>query len=370
MSFSVILNMLKLMDIYILKQFLSKFIATMISFISIFIIVDVIDHLDKFIDTEITRDEIFQYYMYTLPWYVSIGLPMSLLLATVFCRGLLQRRNELTAIKASGISLRRVSMSLLIFGFITSIFSFYFENILVAPSLHKRAEIEVEYFQKSRNKRKVKNQDIYLQVGKNQVLYIKRFDFKNNTAHNISLQKYDGNNISLRIDAPMMTWDDNSGKWRIPTYRTRSNLSPEFIKYGYSPSDTLIQMDFTPVDLTKQSVKPEEMNYWELKSFVERLRQNGILEPRWTVNLHFKPAFAFSSIIMVIFGLSLSVRKPRSSMAVGLGVSIFIIFLYYGAIKFGQSMGYKGEMDPLLSVWIGNIIFFTTGIFLFLKTRS
>lgn len=358
------------MDIYIIKQFLSKFIATMISFISIFVIVDVIDHLDKFIDTEITRDEIFQYYMYTLPWYISIGLPMSLLLATVFCMGILQRRNELTAIKASGISLRRVSLSLLIFGFTVSVFSFYFENILVAPSLHKRAEIEVKYFQKSRNKRKVNNQDIYMLLSKNQVLFIKRFDFKNNTAHNISLQKYDQNNISLRVDAPMMIWDGDSNMWNIPNFRTRSNLSSEHISYVYSPTDTLINLDFTPIDLTRQSVKPEEMNYWELKSFVDRLQQNGILEPRWSVNLHFKPAFAFSSIIMVIFGLSLSVRKPRSSMAVGLGVSIFIIFLYYGAIKFGQSMGYKGVMDPMLSVWMGNIIFFTTGIYLFFKTRS
>ncbi len=362
--------MIKLLDRYMLRQYAGNFIAAMISFITIFIVVDVIDHLDKFIDTEITRDEIFQYYIYTLPWYVSIGLPMALLLSTVFCMGLLQRRNELTAMKASGISIHRVSISILAIGVISTVFTFYFENLIVAPSLHKRAQIEMEYFQSSRAKRAIKKQDIFRQIDRDKILYIKRFNFKNNTAYNVSLQEYEGANIKYRLDAPVMNWDADSESWRLPAYRVRTAFGDDTLKFYYMDKDTLVTMDFSPVDLTKESVKPEEMNYWELEQFVQKLRDNGIKDPRWEVNLHFKMAFAVSSLLMILFGLSLSIMKPRSNMAVGMGMSIFIIFLYYGAIKFGQSLGYKGVVDPLLSVWAGNIIFFVVGGYLFARTRS
>ncbi|NQU67597.1 MAG: YjgP/YjgQ family permease [Candidatus Marinimicrobia bacterium] len=362
--------MIKLLDRYIINQFVSKFIGSMIAFLTIFIIVDVIDHLDKFIDTDITRNEIFKYYFHTLPWYISIGMPMALLLSTVFSLGLLQKRNELTAIKASGISLKRVTISLILIGFLSIVFSFYFENLVVAPSMHKRAEIELEYFQSARSKRAVKSREIYRQVEKNKILYTKRFNFKTNTAHNISLQTFENNNILSRLDAPTMSWDESTEKWRLPVSRVRTDLADDNRKFQLFESDSLLTLDFTPVDLTAQSVKPEEMNYWELDAFVDRLNINGIKDPRWVVNLHFKPAFAFSSFIMILFGLSLSVQRPRSSMAVGLGVSIFVIFLYYGAIKFGQSMGYKGMIEPWLSVWLGNFIFLLIGGYMFMKTKS
>ena len=86
--------------------------------------------------------------------------------------------------------------------------------------------------------------------------------------------------------------------------------------------------------------------------------------------MHFKTAFACSSFLMILFGLSLSVQKPRTNIGIGIGLSIFTIFIYYATLKFGQSMGYKGIINPFLSVWGANIIFLTIGIFLYSKSRT
>ena len=96
----------------------------------------------------------------------------------------------------------------------------------------------------------------------------------------------------------------------------------------------------------------------------------GIKDPKWAVNMHFKSAFACTSFLMILFGLSLSIRRPRSSLAVGIGISVFVIFVYYAAITTGRSFGYKGTLEPFISVWFPNLIFFITGIHLFRKTRS
>lgn len=362
--------MLKLLDRYVVVQYFSKLITSMLAFMVIFIIVDVVDHLDKFIDSNMPQDAIFRYYQLTLPWFISISLPMSLLLATVFCMGLLQRRHEITAIKASGISIRRISIPLLIFGIVFSILSFYGDNLIVAPFLNQRADLEQQYFNSSKRNKKIRKQDIFRQIGENEILAIKRYSFKNHTALNVSIQKYSQGSLISRLDSPAMTWDSEAEHWRLDQYRIRiwdENGNPEFIN---STSDTLLELDFTPVDLTTESVKPEEMNFWQLERFVQRLKDNGIKDPSWEVNLHFKTAFACSSFLMILFGLSLSIGKPRSNMAVGLGMSIFIIFLYYAILKFGQSLGYEGVLSPFISVWLGNIIFFVLGIYLFFKTRT
>ena len=88
------------------------------------------------------------------------------------------------------------------------------------------------------------------------------------------------------------------------------------------------------------------------KQFVQKLDKYGIRDPKWAVNMHFKTAFSCTSFLMILFGLSLSIRRPHSNLAVGIGIGVFVIFIYYAAITTGRSFGYKGIVEPFFSVWI------------------
>ena len=366
---SLILPMHKLVDKYILQQFTGKIFMTLIAFVVIFLLVDIVDHLDRIMDSDMPNLEIIRYYFHSLPWYVSLGLPMSLLLATVFTLGILQKNNELSALKSSGISIRRLSIPLLILGVLFSIFSFYFENLYVTDYLQKRNELGIKYNLIRSNSNKMKKKDIFRQESKNEVLGIRRYQFRNQTAHDVSIQQFIDGSLIHRLDAPIMRWNSDEKHWTLPNYFIRS-WDDEDLTFIKSEQDTILKLNFTPTELTQATVKPEEMNYWELKSFVQKLEQFGVKDPRWAVNMYFKPAFACTSFLMVLFGLSLSVRKPRSSLAVGIGISIFVIFLYYAGIKTGQSFGYKGTLSPFASVWLPNLIFFLSGLYLFKNTRT
>ena len=359
----------KLLDKYIVQNFLIKWAATLFSFIIIFLLVDIIDHLDHIMDSNMPSIAMLRYYYYSLPWYLSIGLPMSLLLATVFTMGILQKNNELTAIKASGISVSRISIPILILGIFFSIFSFFFENLLVTNYLQKRNEIGIKYSLTKSKSKKIKKRNIFRQEASNKILNIQRYNFRNKTAHNISIQEFRDGKLARRLDALKMKWLPDDNHWLLSEYFIRSWES-KTLKFYKSAEDSLLKLNFNPTDLTQATVKPEEMNYWELKEFVNKLNNYGIKDPRWSVNMLFKPAFACTSILMILFGLSLSIRKPRTSLSVGIGVSIFVIFLYYTTIKTGQSLGYKGTLSPIVSVWLPNFIFFITGIYLFTKTET
>tara|TARA_Y100001968_G_scaffold235480_1_gene218639 strand:- start:645 stop:1724 length:1080 start_codon:yes stop_codon:yes gene_type:complete len=359
---------MKKLDKYIIGQFLSNFILSILAFLIIFLLVDLIDRLDKFIDNQMPNKDIINYYILTIPWFISISMPMALLLSTVFSIGILQKRNEITAIKASGISIKRIGSSFLIIGVLFSMLLFYFDNNIVTKSIHYRTELEDKYFKKNKHSIKRK-QNIHRQINDNNVLIINKYSYKKNTASNVSILSFNNGNLYSRIDADKMIWNNEIESWKIPYY-TKRIFNKNKLIFTSIVQDTILNLNFSPIDLTKESVKPEEMNYFELKDFVKKIKSNGIKEPKWEVNLHFKSAFACSSFLMILFGLSLSVKKPRSNIGIGIGLSIFTIFLYYAALKFGQALGYKGILNPFISVWNANFIFLIIGIYLYSKSRT
>ena len=112
---------MKKLDRYIIHNFLSKFFSIMITFLVIFIVVDIIDNLDRFSNYNLSNQEIIDYYFYTFPWFISLALPMSLLLSAIFCFVILQKNHEVTALKASGISIKRISIPILLIGILIAI---------------------------------------------------------------------------------------------------------------------------------------------------------------------------------------------------------------------------------------------------------
>ena len=112
------------------------------------------------------------------------------------------------------------------------------------------------------------------------------------------------------------------------------------------------------------------MNYWALKTYIERLKKNNRNHKKWLVDLNFKTAFLFSNILMILFGIALTIKNPRSNFLSGIGASIFVIFIYYVMIKTGQTIGYNQMVNPFLSVWIPNFLFLASGLFLLYKTKT
>ena len=357
----------KLLNTYILKTFLSKFILIMMAFVVVFFVVDVIDNIDKFIEYDISSNETIKYYLYTIPWFISLALPMTVLIATVFCFSILQKNHEVTALKASGVSIFRISAPILICGIIFSFISFFFDNLLVVNTLKKRALIEKKLTPNKKSNR-TKNQNIYYHLD-NAFLSIKRFNYKNNSGNNISIQNYIGSDVIYRIDVKNMIWQEKSNLWLMNNIEIRDWKDGSY-RYSFI-KDTLMKIqDITPSIIKKDFINPEEMNYWELKQFIDKLENKGLSYNRWSVNKFFKTAFACSPFIMILFGIILSIQKPRTNFTAGIGLSIMVIFLYYLLIKAGQTLGYNNVLHPFIAIWAVNFIFLSLGLFLFIKSRT
>ena len=242
--------MKNLLDLYILKNFFSKFMFILISFISIFIIVDIIDNIDRFMKYNIPNNEIFTYYLYSIPGYISLALPMTLLIATVFCFSTLQKNHEITALKASGVSIFRISFPILIIGFAFCFISFFFENLIVVNAMQKRSVIDKKLHPNAKvNTTRKENIHYHLD---NAFLSIKRYNYKNDSAHDVSIQNYTGTDLNARFDAKYMIWDENRSTWKFNNIEIR-NWKNNKLQY-YTLTDTTFSIkDITPDIIKKGS---------------------------------------------------------------------------------------------------------------------
>lgn len=364
--------MLKKLDIYLLRQFISILILSLMGFLCVFVIVDLIENLDRYIDNKMPWGVVLKYYGYSLPYFINIALPMSMMIASVFSIGLMAKRNEWTAMKSGGISLYRLTAPLLIFSIAVSLLSFQFDNTYVSWGMSMRGEIEKEYMKKKPRRRSKKTfKDIFMQKQEYQHIAITKYHSHSLKAEGITMITFADSLIQQRMDANKMTWIDTLESWAIYDYSLRY-----FDEIGVEKSviisekDTLLNFDFKPDDITKGNKHPDELNYEELKARIKYLQSNGVDATRWIVQRHFKVAFAFTNLIVVLFGIPLVVMKPKSGLAFGGGVSFLVIFSYYAFIKFGQSLGINGVMDPMLSAWLGNIVFITGGLLLLFSIRK
>ena len=366
-------KMLTLLDRYVLSRFLSVLFAALITLVTIFLVVDVVENLDKFIDAKMPRGAVVAYYLYTLPSFASIALPMATLLATFFSMGMLNKRNEITAMKAAGLSIRRIGASLLLAGLLISAGSFFFDDLIVSESLRSKSEVQKQFLARDyRRKHKEQKQNYFNRLSPGSYIAIDRFDFRKLLAQGVYLQQFEQDRLVRRMDIQQMSWEEAAQLWRGTDYRIRSFLpraDTSSILKDYQ-RDTLLVLDIKPVDIMRELVPPEEMRYSELKAFIEELKRSGDDPTTREVALHYKLAFSMTSFIMVLFGLPLSVGRPRSSLAFGAGMSVFVIFSYYVAITLGRSLGKKGILEPLLSVWWPNILFLGIGFILLRRLRS
>lgn len=361
---------MKLLDRYILRKFCGIFILTLLAFLVIFNIVDLIEKLDKFLKNQLPARIIAYYYWNQLPFYINLALPMALLLAAVFTIGTFVKHNELAAIKSSGISLYRVAAPLLIVGFLMSIASIVFEDRVVIPTSRVRMQIEANNLRRYRYAERTIYSNVMFQDSPQCNVVIGIFNRRENMAFNVTIQYNQNQRLQKRLDARRMLWLPEQQKWQLQDFKLRSfdAQGTEIVSQGQT--DTLITLNITPDDIIKTELNPETMRIAELRYFIQRLKESGNDTRKWEVNLQFKLAFAFTNFIVILFGIPLATIKQRQGIAFGAGMSLLAIFIYYGLIKFGQVLGYKGLLHPLAAVWMGNAIYLIGGIYLLTRVRQ
>jgi len=360
---------MKLIDKYIIRQFIQTIIFGLITFTLIFVIIDMMENLDDFIDENVDTGIIFQYYIVFIPEILRLMLPVSVLLASLFVTGKMSTQNELTAIKAAGISLYRYMIPFLVTALIISFIAVYFSGYIVPKANKHKIFIERTYL--NRNFIAL-GTDIFFQDSRTRIVSIGSFNTNTSQANRISIQefdKYDFTKMTLRIDAQRMSYDSTNREW-ILIEGAKRNFLGENEELEFFSAMPIKNLNFRPKDILKKQTKNDEMTLTELSEYAEAQKNAGNDPTRILIDYHARIAYGFACIITVLFGLPISANKRKGGLALQFGINLLVTFIYLFFMNISTAFGKNGILNPFFTAWMANIIFMLTAIFVLSRAQK
>jgi lipopolysaccharide export system permease protein len=366
-----------MLDRYVIWQYVRTVLFGLIAFSVIFILVDMIENLDDFIDQNVEYQYIFLYYVYFLPKIFSLMVPVAMLLSALFVVGRMSSNNELTIIKCAGRGLYRFMLPLLVVGVVVSGMMLFFDGWLVPRINAERLDLEREHMKKHLGSGGRHN--MFFQDSGNRIVSVEYYDEASAVARRVRVQTFDEadpTHLLQRLDAERMEWREAGHEWVAFIVIQRSFKSDTMIPI--QQRETMQRMDsvsigrltLTPEVIVRMQQNPEEMELKQFHDYIERQRLAGSDIARLQVDFHGKIAFPFASLIVIFFGVPFAAVKRRGGLAVQFGTSIFMLFIYMVSQKLSQIFGYSGHVDPLLAAWLPNLLFLAAGLVIMVRVRK
>ena len=359
---------MRILDKYIIKQYIISLLIMLGSVSLLFIIVEIVDRLPRLLKYSTDTWLITQYFFYRLPYVFVLVFPVIVLLSGLFLMNNLSKYNESIAIRAAGISIFRMVLPLLILGIIMSGIVTIFGEYVLPAAENKRAKI---YYIDMRNQEieDVKmRQNIYYADDK-YIFYLGFFDGYNNRIRVIDITQLDDQfQIVRKVQANEANW--NGENWVFSNTFDRHFEHEQLL--GYEHFDELIipEIKVTPLDFIKSAKKPMEMNFFELKEYIERLKKIGEKHHKELVELYTKISYPLANFIILLFCVPLASASVRSK---GRGIifllGFIVCFPYLIILRIWQSLGFNAAISPLAAAWFPHVLFFIIGLFFVIKSE-
>ena len=352
---------MKIIDKYIIKQYLTTFFVMFGLFIPIGIMVDFAEKIDKFRENEVPGDLIISYYI-DFVWYFGSQLyPVFLFLAVIFFTSRLANNTEITAILSSGLSFQRFTIPFFISASIIVSFALFSGMFIVPKSNLKFNEFVSEYV-KPEEKRNTSR--LFKQINDNEYIYVSSYDPKRKRGINFTLENFDGNELKHKISATTIRWDDSI--FRLTNYVKRTIIDDQEILKKVTRKDTILDFDID--DLAPLNYVAETLNFFELNELIRYERRAGspLINSHLLVR-HKRYTIPLSCFILTLIAISVSSFKKRGGTGANLAIGVSLGFLFIFLDKIFSVLVIKSNFSPALASWGILIVFLTIALFLLKK---
>ena len=362
--------MLKTIDKYIIKKYLGTFFYTMILITMIALVVDFPERIDKFLNGPMTLNEIiFDYYLNFIPWINGLLWPLFALLSVIFFTSRMAKDTEFVAMLSSGINYYRILVPYLIAASVITAIHIFGNNVVIPRSTKIKGEFENKYLYKSQ--KKVLSDNVFFYLNPNTVAYFKYYRKRDTSAIDFRMENYDSNKLTQILVANRIKLKKLPNKWTIQDYYIRkiNSMDEELLVKKGDKLDTVLNL--YPNDFVHYENLPLLMTSSEMRDYIEYERQKGLsTATKLVVELQRRNADPISILFLTIIGFAIASRKSREGMGWNLALGVGIGSLYVLASKFSITFANSIDINPILAVWLPNIIFGIVAIILLLKGQK
>jgi LPS export ABC transporter permease LptF/LPS export ABC transporter permease LptG len=360
-----------ILDDYVLRDFAVNLALVLATFLMLLLVFTLFELLGDILRNQASLFVVAEYLLNVSPYFLYNITPLSILLAVLITLGLMQRSNEVNAIKATGISIYRIVTPLLVASALLACGLFFFDQFYL-PHANKRQDA-------LRNLIKGKPTQTYLNPDRkwifgqhSNIYYYQLFDSERDQFGRLTVFQFDPATFRLtqRIHAERAHWEDTLQRW-VCTQGWVRDLRGSAIE-GFRTFDvaTFAGISEPPTYFKKEVKQSSEMSYKELRRYIHDLQQSGFEVVRLRVQLEKKLAFPMIALVMAVLAIPFAFSAGRRGAIAGVAVAVGIAVVYWTVSGLFEAMGNISQLPPFLAAWSPDLIFALLGGYMILKVPT
>jgi lipopolysaccharide export system permease protein len=353
---------MKILDLYILKRFLSSFFFVVIMLVAVVVVIDITEKSEDFIKSGLSWWVILRdFYLNWIPYMTNMISPLLVFIASVFITAKMASHTEVIAILSSGVSFIRFLVPFVIGSVLIALMTFVFIEWVIPRANKKSVAFENQYL---KNKFYYEGKDVHLKITPTTYAYMESYNNTIRTGYKFTLETIVGHELKSKLKASRIVWQNDKKKWLLEDYMIRKfEGNKEFLVRG-TTMDTVI--DLHPEDFESTYRLHETLTMNELNKYIRQQQMRGgeNLEA-FLIEKHARHAYPFSIVILTIIGVIVSARKSRGGAGFQIAFGFLLAFIYILFVVMSRNMVSTGGMGPILASWLPNIIFSIIGFIMY-----
>jgi LPS export ABC transporter permease LptF/LPS export ABC transporter permease LptG len=357
-----------LIDDYVLRDFFLYLGMIVFTFLVLLLVFTLFELLGDILRNQTPFMVVAEYLLNVAPYLLYSVAPLMMLLAVLITFGLMNRSNEITAIKATGTSIYRIVTPVIAAAALLAV-GLFFADQFYLPHTNKRQEA-------LHNQIKGKPAQTYLRPDRkwifgqhDDIYYYQFFDPDRDQFANVTIFQIDPASFSIgeRVHADRAHWADNLNRWIFEQGWERSLHVAAIANYRTFDVSTFPELNEQPSYFKKEVKQYSEMNYEELHRYIRDLQQSGFDVVRLRVQLQKKLSFPMITLIMAVLAVPFSLSAGKKGAITGVATAVGIAVVYTVVSRLFEAMGDLSQLPPALAAWSPDLIFGLVGAYLVLK---
>ena len=368
-------NAVNIVDRYLSREFLTFFLYGLALTAVVVIVGDLMTTLDRYIRQKPPVWFIVEHFIYRTPPFVYQGLHIVVLMSTILLFLNLSRSHELTALKAGGVSLYRVSLPVFGLAVLVTLGALAFQEILLPVLNQKGQEVDESKIKRRALPHLQKRSQIWYRgreggAGESRIYHIELLDPASQEMSRTSVVELDHDfSIHRRWDSRVMRWRESDQSWELRdgVLREFERGQPDRVQ-AYQELPLKLPERFA--DFAQVPRAPDVMNYVELREYISRLQEGGYKVGKYLVDLYAKLSYPFAHIIMALVGIPFALQSPRGGRVIGVALCLALGLTYFVVHSAALALARTEVLPPIVAAWSANFLFASLGLFLYLRART
>ncbi len=361
---------MKLLNRYVVKQFLPPFLVGLAIFTFLLVINQLFLIMDLFLNRGVDLGILLRMVWLIFPMFLPLSIPMAALLAALLCYGRLSEEGEITAFRSGGLALIQYCWPNLLLGFLLSLLLIYF-NLNLAPEANMEFK-NIHYAVAQQNPLALFAPKVMNHFGEYKV-YVEKMDRRKRVISGVSIYRMNPDSGPTRILAPEGEVVSSPGDGLMIKLTNGAVHQPSQDKNTQYTITKFNRFSLRIPVRSEESPRPvtaREMTYSELREKAAEALQNRLSPQPWRTEAHARIAVAFAPFMFIMLGTVLGVQVRRGSKSVGIGMSLIVIVAYYGLLVFMVSVASGGNFSPFILTWVPNLSALLLGGGLWIKVAA